>query len=47
MQSLIAKAESYCKTLRGQSEAMKQSKLYAKFGGSLGIKTCESIAKRF
>tara|TARA_R110002012_G_scaffold204652_2_gene374446 strand:- start:4154 stop:4297 length:144 start_codon:yes stop_codon:yes gene_type:complete len=47
MQRTISKAESYCKTLHGQRTALKESKLFAKFGAILGIQTCKVIAQRF
>ena len=47
MNNIIKKAESYCRTLRGQSEEMKESKLYSKYGAMLGIGTCSRIAKEF
>lgn len=47
MRNIIAKAESYCSSLRGQSEETKQSKVYAKYGAMLGIETCARIAKEF
>lgn len=47
MRRTITNAEAYARTLRGQSEEMKQSKLYAKYGGRLGIEMCSRIAKDF
>tara|TARA_R110002012_G_scaffold248432_1_gene424704 strand:+ start:243 stop:386 length:144 start_codon:yes stop_codon:yes gene_type:complete len=47
MRRTITNAEAYARTLKGQSEEMKQAKLYAKYGSTLGILSCKRIAKNF
>jgi hypothetical protein len=40
------KASKYAKTLTG-SEAYKESLIYAKFGGAIGINKCTLLSKNF
>lgn len=47
MKNQIKKAESYCKTLKGQSIETKTNKVYQKFSSILTFDTCQIIAKRF
>jgi hypothetical protein len=47
MQNTISKAETYARSLKGASVEYKESKLYEKYGASLGIETCKRIAQTF
>lgn len=50
MRRIVAQAERYCKKLNSYvkaSQEYNEAVLYAKFGGSIGIKRCSEIAQKY